>query len=670
MSASFFLSVSNSNDFIVSFTGLTILIFTIPLIPSVSACTAIAFGRNTTVDTSTYSASTADCSNCDFRLAKVPAANYSPNAQRPVFLYHDSYPHIVHSSRSPTWHASNLEGSARQLASWNVTKPIGYIPQVNHTHALFEAGTGYALLNDHGVSLAESTCSGRFVAAPVSHGGNALVDISELSRIALERATSAREAINIMGHIAETYGYYGSNWNTDSCYDEAGESLMVTDPLQAWVFHIIPDDTGTSAVWVAKRIPSTDVAVVANRFSIRDVIPNDADNFLMSTSLFDVARRNKLWHEGQTLDFAKTFSGIKLPLHVSYSNSRVWRVLTLVNPDLVNTLDPFGNAWMDGYPFSVTTKKRLSRDDLLRIMRDHFEGSRFDLTKGPAGGPYGDPNRYDTNSNGNMSINRALQGEFGRPISMFRTSYTSLSRSSAALPRQVGPLLYFAQQQPSSSVFVPLYVSITKVPRIFTRGSLFRFSNESMFWHVTTVSNWVHMYYMYAVAYMRGVQWELEKYEVGDTDREAVRLMEEGKEEEAIEVMQKLGDRVAEASYTRYQSLFVELVARFHDGFILQDSEGKQADLRSMFYPEWWLESVGYFTSLEIVKDARNGVEKDVKEVRNVHRDENLGRVQRDVRFFLNGIVAGAIGSYLGYCVMHYVKVARPWAIPYNYGSI
>jgi dipeptidase len=134
---------------------------------------------------------------------------------------------------------------------WTLTKPIGHIPQVHKTYSYIDGN--YPIMNEKQVAFGESTCAGRLIATPIDHNGTALFDISEVSRVAMERATSAREAIQIMGQLTEQYGYYGAEWDDKYAHGEAGEALTVTDKNEAWVFHIIPDDTGKSSVWAAQR---------------------------------------------------------------------------------------------------------------------------------------------------------------------------------------------------------------------------------------------------------------------------------------------------------------------------------------------------------------------------------------------------------------------------------
>ena len=128
--------------------------------------------------------------------------------------------------------------------------------QVKHTYAYFE--TTYGIMNEMQVGIGESTCSGIFAARAVNAGGKALLSIDQLSQIAMERAASAREAVSIMGKLAEQYGFYGES----ASFEGGSESLLVIDPEEGWVFHILADPTGTSAIWVAARVPDDSVAVV------------------------------------------------------------------------------------------------------------------------------------------------------------------------------------------------------------------------------------------------------------------------------------------------------------------------------------------------------------------------------------------------------------------------
>jgi dipeptidase len=135
----------------------------------------------------------------------------------------------------------------------------------------------------------------------------------------------------------------------DELLVEGGEALTVVDKTEAWMFHILPDDTGTSAVWCAQRVPDSHITIVANAFVIRKVDPSDPD-FMFSSNMWDVAERMGWWSQDDgLLDFKMTFGAIRS--RPNYSNRRVWRILSLAAPsaNLPSEVDALG----DGLPFSV-----------------------------------------------------------------------------------------------------------------------------------------------------------------------------------------------------------------------------------------------------------------------------------------------------------------------------
>ena len=120
-------------------------------------------------------------------------------------------------------------------------------------------------MNEWQLAIGESTCAARFWAAPPVAGGKARIEVKELTKIALERCKTARCAIALMGSLAEQYGFYAADWSGgDASKGEAGEALTIIDTDEAWMFHILSDDTGTSAVWVAQRVPDNHVSTLSD----------------------------------------------------------------------------------------------------------------------------------------------------------------------------------------------------------------------------------------------------------------------------------------------------------------------------------------------------------------------------------------------------------------------
>ncbi len=139
-------------------------------------------------------------------------------------------------------------------------------------------------MNEHQVAIGESTCAARFWAAPTSAGGKAMIETREMSKIALERSTNAREAIRIMGDLAVRYGFYAADWSGgDLSLGEGGEGLTVIDKQEAWVFHVLADDTGASAIWAAQRVPDDNVS-----WTYKFPVTRCFRGWLIASSAFDV----------------------------------------------------------------------------------------------------------------------------------------------------------------------------------------------------------------------------------------------------------------------------------------------------------------------------------------------------------------------------------------------
>ncbi len=165
---------------------------------------------------------------------------------------------------------------------------------------------------------------------------------------------------------------------------EGGEALSVIDPTEAWMFHILPDDTGASAVWCAQRIPDTHISIVANAFIIRHVDPNNKKDFMFSANMWEVAERQGWWSRdnNELLDFKLTFAPPRY--RPDYSNRRVWRVLSLAAPSLMLPIET--NPSADDYPFSVAVDHLISAQELMQYQRDHYEGTKYSTTEGLAAG--------------------------------------------------------------------------------------------------------------------------------------------------------------------------------------------------------------------------------------------------------------------------------------------
>jgi len=456
------------------------------LVGSADACTTIIAGKKATSDGSVMCTHSNDGGGTtDPRLVKIPAADFAAGATRPIYWATEDYPRHVGSDRGAAAYAP--------VGSQKVSEPIGQIPQVQHTFAYFEQT--YGSMNEHQVAIGESTCSGVFGTKAVGHGGKALLSIDTLSQLAMERATSARAAVALMGRLAEKYGFYG-----EGSFEGSAESLMVTDPDEGYIFHILPDDTGTSAIWAAQRVPDDEVGVVANAFVIRELNMSDAATFLASDSAFAVARRKGWWSpvEG-LLDFAATYSDGEYA-HKYYTGRRVWGVYQRLAPSL--GLSPTYAEYLRSRPYPVFAKPdaKVSVADLAAAMRSYYEGTAYDQTRGLAAGPFGTPDHV---SGGSATGN--VTGNWERTIGLYRTSDSHIAQSRRWLPDAMGGVLWWGPHAAPYTLYLPLACGMGALPES-TLGFQAVLDKRSLFWGVRYLANLAQLKRSYAIEDITALQ--------------------------------------------------------------------------------------------------------------------------------------------------------------------
>lgn len=512
----------------------------------------------------------------DGRLVKVPAADYPSGTQRPVFFTGEEYPRYVGTARGAV-----APYAARKDLNQTDFEPIGNIPQVAHTYAYLEET--YGALNEHQLGIAESTCSGVFGALPLGvPNGTALLSVDVLTQIAMERATKSRDAVAMMGALAEQHGFYGAG-----SFEGTAESLLVSDPAEAWIFHILPDPTGTSAIWAAQRVPDDHIAVVANAFIIREVNTSDSANFLASASAFSVAQEKGWWDaaSGDLLDFAGVYSDGEYA-HKYYSGRRMWGAYRLLAAS--TALPPEYNEYLASRPYPVTLKpdRKLALADVTAMLRDHYEGTAYDMTQGLAAGPFGSPNRFAAGAG-----EAQVAGNWERSISLYRTtdSYVAVSRASA--PGATGGVLWFAPGAAHGTVYVPLSPHMSAVPAAYSHGNPLEFDRATATWATRTVSNIMDLKWSYAVKDVAAAQDALETVAGGA----AVAAVESecGKITKAAalaDCMDGIYGEHAGKSVASWWALADLLMYRYSDGWVNQ----LPASADPTGYPAWWLKAVGY----------------------------------------------------------------------------
>ena len=453
----------------------------------VESCTSILISCEASAHGFAMLAHAADCSDCDSRIGLVPSRMHNTTDLHPVRGIHHQFPREF-SDRATVYYPPT---------GTTFDKPLGYIPEVNQTYAVWESV--YSLMNEHGLTIGESSTYARInspgvdLENPNTHSkGPALFSIAMLIQVALERCKTAICAVETMGSLSEEYGFYAETFN-------AGEALSVVDTLgDGWIFHILPDPTGKSAVWCARRVPQGHVAALANQFTISIIDSKDTANYRHSKKMYETAISAGLWDGKSEFRFNGVFGTPgALPMYISV---RLWFIYNSVAPSL--NLTPQANPF--DFPFSVPVDKKVSVEDLMAIYRSRYEGTEFDMTEGILAGPFHNPQRVD----GGDGV-KQVGGQITRPIAIQRTAYTMIGMAD---PKNA--LIYYATDTPTTSVFVPFLASTLRkasdlvaanggdlnVTRSlysdrYQVGTKAVFDRYSAWWAFDFVANWMNINY-------------------------------------------------------------------------------------------------------------------------------------------------------------------------------
>ncbi len=435
-------------------------------------CTSILVGKDTSVDGSTMTTHTCDCGICDWTWRHIPAADHEPGSVRKIY----------HVNQYRTW-------PPEQGLKWERYKDDYTevdIPQVSHTYAYHHGMFGY--MNENQVAIGESTigCQ-RKMRNPTS---SAVFDITMLTLIAMERSQTAREAIQIMGSLAEKYGYG---------YNDGGEMLAVADPDEVWIFEIMPvgplwkpDSGKPGAVWCAQRVPDDHVSVCPNESRIGEIDLKNKDDFMASTNVLSFAVENGFYDPESGLPFSwkKAYS----PRHGSAASTqaargRLWRFFSLVAPSQNFSPD---TEVMD-LPFSVKPDIKLSVQDIIALTRDKYQGSQFDPTQGIRGGPFANPNYFRSFRLEDKSYNSP------RCICVNNVEYTTVTQCRGWLPNPIGGIIWLSFGAQDTACYMPLYAGISAIPRSFEKGDHWVFSRDSARWAFDYVDFHTQVVYSYAI---------------------------------------------------------------------------------------------------------------------------------------------------------------------------
>lgn len=420
------------------------------------------------------------------------------------------------------------KGAMRDVVEWDTGKFLGRIPQTPVTYK--RVGN----MNEHQLIVAETTYGGRHEL----WDSTGVMDYGSLIYIALERATTAREAIDVIVSLANEYGYYSE-----------GESFSIADQKEVWVMDLIGKGTKMvngknvrkGIVWVARRVPDGYICAHANQARISTFPLDDPENCLYAPDVITFARQMG-WFDGQDKDFS--FCDTYAPLDFSgmrACESRAWSALNILCKGKFTFVDENGGEvtrdaydYIDyamGYdktkrfPLFVKPAEKISVKNVADAMRDHFEGTPMDMTQDIGAGGNALPYRWrpmNFEVDGKTYVNE-------RAIATQQTGFWFVGQSRGWLPDVVGGVIWFGCDDAATSWLTPIYTNTQEVPECFREGNgdILHYSPTSAFWMCNRVANACYKAYNIMAPTVRSAIDEWENAQIANlarTDEEALKV--------------------------------------------------------------------------------------------------------------------------------------------------
>ena len=463
-------------------------------------------------------------------------------------------------------------GVMLNVTEWDTGRFLGQIPQIGRTYQTV------GNMNEHQLIITETTYGGR----PELYDPDGIMDYGSLIYITLQRARTAREAIQIIADLANEYGYASS-----------GESFSIADKNEVWIMELIGkgsklDRKGRNVrkgiVWVAARVPDGYICAHANQARITNIDFNDPENWLYSEDVVDFAREMG-YFEGADEEFSfcdayapLTFSGMR------GCESRVWAAYNILCDGMIDGRP--AEEYLDfamGYnadnrlPLFVKPAEKISFKEVADVMRDHYEGSPMDMRVDAGAGGHHTPYRWrpmEFEYDGKTYLNE-------RAIATQQTGFWIVCQSRSWLPDEIGGVIWFGADDAATSCLTPVYTSVNEIPQCIKvgNGSLIEYSPTSLFWVTNRIANFAYMLYDRIEPEVREVIDARENAAVEEQpeiDAAALEILGETPTEESIAATR---DFLTTYSIAQAQSLFdtwkeldIYLLVKYMDGNVKKEN--------------------------------------------------------------------------------------------------
>jgi dipeptidase len=443
------------------------------------------------------------------------------------------------------------DGAMRQIFDWDSNKYLGEIPQVAHTYATI------GNMNEHGLVIAESTFGGR-----EELEGSGLIDYGSLIYIALERARTAREALKVITDLVAQYGYASE-----------GESFSIADPDEVWILEMIgKGKTDPGAVWVARRVPDGCISGHANHSRIHKFPLNDPET-IYSADVISFARQQGYFEgEDADFDFSRAYA-ITDVLALRGCDARVWSYYNRFLPK--GQADQWWSWVSEGtgevMPLWVKPEHKVSATDLKWMMRDHFEGTPYDMTTDIGAGPFDVPYRWRPLTFKVDSVEYCNE----RAIATQQTGFSFVASTSRNRHEAMRGVLWFGVDDANTCVYIPVFNSTPIAPHELApgNGNMYTISWDAMFWVNNYVANQAYNRYSQMIPDIRRVQSKLEDAYTATVDSLATALPESLSYKDAQARLWQVTASASAETTTAYKALGDYLLVKFMDGNIKRETE-------------------------------------------------------------------------------------------------